>query len=112
MSDLPELKPCPWCGKEQTIKDFRQTVPSWMTRNDPYDKHFYFDHDCTNGEVFETEAEAIAAWNLRADLAPVIGREDLIEMLGGWIESEGIENLTVAYDVVADDILDRIKGVK
>jgi len=41
----------------------------------------------------------------------VIGREDLIEMLGGWIESEGIENLTVAYDVVADDILDRIKGV-
>jgi len=44
-------------------------------------------------------------------VAPVIGREDLIEMLGGWIESEGIENLTVAYDVVADDILDRIKGV-
>jgi Lar family restriction alleviation protein len=55
-----ELKPCPFCGREAKIRDF--SIPDLDPEIDVF---------CTNcgGQtfVYETEAEAIEAWNRRAE---------------------------------------------
>lgn len=55
---MTELLPCPFCGGEADVID--------------YDDECWVAHQCANGtsvetNSYETEAEAIAAWNSRAD---------------------------------------------
>ena len=55
---MNELLPCPFCGGEADVID--------------YDDECWVAHQCANGtsvetNSYETEAEAIAAWNSRAD---------------------------------------------
>ena len=60
-----ELKPCPFCGGEADLEHY--TVGSW---DDPEDR---YDVNCLSClasiESKSTEAEAIEAWNRRADVA-------------------------------------------
>lgn len=57
---MAELKPCPFCGGKADIRDFT------IIDSDPE-----IDIFCTNcgGQtfVYKTKAEAIEAWNRRAD---------------------------------------------
>ena len=55
---MSELKPCPFCGGEADVID--------------YDDECWVAHQCANGtsveiNSYDTEAEAIAAWNSRAE---------------------------------------------
>ena len=55
---MSELLPCPFCGGEADVID--------------YDDECWVAHQCANGtsvetNSYETEAEAIAAWNSRAE---------------------------------------------
>ncbi len=56
MSEL-KLLPCPFCGGEATIDNAGGKYQAWC-------KHCCCIH---MGEFYNTEAEAIAAWNRRAD---------------------------------------------
>lgn len=57
---MAELKPCPFCGGEAKIRDY--STPDTDPEIDVF---------CTNcgGQtfVYETEGEAIEAWNRRAE---------------------------------------------
>lgn len=58
MAEFVGLEPCPFCGGEADVID--------------YDDECWVAHQCANGTSVETnsyttEAEAIAAWNSRAD---------------------------------------------
>jgi hypothetical protein len=77
-SKTDALKPCPFCGndKEPKLRDFdyfendesdsdlRYTVVCDASRNGSDDVHHGCGADCGS---HETEAQAIAAWNTRAD---------------------------------------------
>lgn len=53
-----KLLPCPFCGGEALIIHFTQDACYVKCEN----------HDCMAGQkVYDTKAEAIAAWNARAD---------------------------------------------
>lgn len=60
MADTPELLPCPFCGSSRLkMCDFRIGVLHWLRCK-----------DCeSDGPYKKTEAEAITAWNTRADIA-------------------------------------------
>ena len=70
MSATDELKPCPFCGGEATLKDARNCLV--VSR---FSYIFPFSVGCENKHCevkpytlyCDTEAEAIAAWNRRAD---------------------------------------------
>lgn len=60
---MSELKPCPFCGGKQTYRKHNGAV--WLTRTN-------HKRDCIMREAlsfvaFATEAEAIEAWNSRAE---------------------------------------------
>lgn len=58
---MNELKPCPFCGGEAEI----------LTAESMHGGYLFgiMCNDCrSRGDVFDTEAEAIAAWNTRAEL--------------------------------------------
>ena len=57
---MNELKPCPFCGGEAEI----------LTAESMHGGYLFgiMCNDCrSRGDVFDTEAEAIKAWNTRAD---------------------------------------------
>lgn len=57
---MNELKPCPFCGGEAEI----------LTAESMHGGYLFgiMCNDCrSRGDVFDTEAEAIAAWNTRAE---------------------------------------------
>jgi hypothetical protein len=71
MTDAPELKPCPFCGGEasaqRSIMDGPTGAP-WMCGCDREMSDGTWD-GCVTLTWYSTKAEAIAAWNTRADLA-------------------------------------------
>lgn len=61
MSD-EKLRPCPFCGGEAEISHVRDIC------RDPQDWYWGKCHSChISGSHYPTEAEAIAAWNTRAE---------------------------------------------
>lgn len=59
---MTELLPCPFCGGEADLIDI----------SDEYEGEYWVAHQCANGtsvetNSYDTEAEAIAAWNSRAE---------------------------------------------
>ena len=107
MSD--ELKPCPFCGGKAYIHEhytFGGYVPNDYPHNEPLGYAIGCGkYDCrgkreNTGFMYDTEAQAIAAWNTRAertckpteeDCCPICG-EDLVKCnvgigtLGGAVE--------------------------
>ena len=76
MKSMCELKllPCPFCGGEATIDNVGRKYQAWC-------KHCCCIH---MGEFYNTEAEAIAAWNRRTptESEPTV-KEELREYRGG-----------------------------
>lgn len=80
MTDMPELKPCPFCGGGETI--IEPVMGTWNGGHKPQSIICYrLRHFCGDlvGDKFvynrmelraRTEEQAIAAWNTRADLVP------------------------------------------
>jgi Lar family restriction alleviation protein len=106
MSD--ELKPCPFCGNndymtvEGTVSSNNfQVVCSWLSGG------------CgASGGVRRTQAEAIAAWNTRADDAPeqpVDNQADSREQLEAWAREEIAEKWACSdsdVSLLLDDLRD------
>lgn len=68
---MPELKPCPFCGKTPTLE-----YEGGLNAAGDEDGHYYTDHaPCRRGLNVQSYGydpdEAITAWNARADLAAV-----------------------------------------
>lgn len=57
------LKPCPFCGGEADLLDTLPSGGCWCR----------CDECSSDGPSGDTEADAIAAWNRRADLSPALG---------------------------------------
>jgi hypothetical protein len=61
------LKPCPFCGGETKLRDYGE-IPGYDFRYGTVVGH---DSDCPlsawDGYLYETEAQAIAAWNTRPE---------------------------------------------
>lgn len=55
---MSELKPCPFCGSEATVERIGKSGYFYVACNTAY---------CCDFGRFDTEAEAIAAWNTRVD---------------------------------------------
>lgn len=91
MSDAPELKPCPFCGAGVALQEWRgddQTeyvgIRCECSAEVSRSLHWYGDDIAARG------AEAIAAWNTRADLttaAETAAREEGVRLglTAAWI---------------------------
>lgn len=72
-----EIKPCPFCGGSATICDHK----FWSSAKKDFSYHSY-GVKCRacgveNYQFWETEEEAITAWNRRADDEPTETLEDI-----------------------------------
>jgi len=57
---MTELKPCPFCGGEAEVLTAESMNGGYLFG--------VMCNDCrSRGDVYDTEAEAIAAWNIRAE---------------------------------------------
>ncbi len=63
MSAVKELKPCPFCGGQAEIHPSND----WDAKFTGATFFAWCDECETRGDYYNTEAEAIAAWNTRAD---------------------------------------------
>lgn len=70
---MSDLKPCPFCGGRQTYRKHDGGV--WLTTTNH--KRGCIMRDALAFVAFNTEAEAIAAWNSRAEM----GYEDTLILL-------------------------------
>lgn len=61
---MSELKPCPFCGDEAVRMDFLDNPPFKEMKGTRY---FGCRNCCVVSFVYTTEAEAIEAWNTRAE---------------------------------------------
>ncbi len=69
MSDMPNLQPCPFCGKGVTL---RTAIPG-------YDDAFVYCDNCNiEGTRCVTDQEAVKFWNTRLDAPEVVA---LVEAL-------------------------------
>lgn len=79
-TDDKGLKPCPFCGGKAIIQEHEAHEHSnWLVEATGLPKHVSASWSvecvvCSCGMIFDTEAEAIAAWNRR--LSPVLSAED------------------------------------
>jgi hypothetical protein len=101
---MSELKPCPFCGGEavhsgvEKLKDGTTILAS--TRGLRWTVHWIkcSDKSCPGRLHYGTEAEAIAAWNHRADLAALEAERDrLREALGRIEHCAGSHTVAIGY---------------
>ena len=59
---MAELKPCPFCGEIPLLYESKQDL-----KNILYGVSCYGEHHCASVGYFDTEEEAIEAWNRRAE---------------------------------------------
>lgn len=71
---MSELKPCPFCGGRATVKT--RYIGYGSIGLGEHDEYRVVCKECraSNAE-YRAEAESIAAWNRRADVAPVVRGE-------------------------------------
>lgn len=100
----PELMPCPFCGGGITSVEAGGQI--WRGVNGYSEPQFY--HLLHFGKLSETddfprcfvefrcrtEAEAIAAWNQRADTATIKGAVDMIADQHGWVRRDAADTAT------------------
>ena len=70
MTSMTELLPCPFCGGEATVERIGKSGYFYVACNTAY---------CCDFGKFDTEAEAIVAWNTRDELGSE--REKALEEL-------------------------------
>jgi hypothetical protein len=86
MSDLPKLKPCPFCG---------ETRQDWLTVEGPK----VHCHECgADGPLSKDQA---VKWNLRADQLPA--REELVEMCYTVIKAYAFRAMQDARGSIDDE---------
>ena len=91
--DVP-LKPCPFCGGEAEML----TAESM---NGGYLFGIMCNDCCSRGDVYDTEAEAIAAWNSRAErTCENVKLRQLIRYMEPWIENAGARK--IVYRMMAE----------
>ena len=61
-NELPKIKPCPFCGGENVETSYKDTFSGDFRRG-------VYCADCCGGvyPYYDTEAEAVEAWNTRAE---------------------------------------------
>ena len=93
---MSELKPCPFCGGEASKRLFYKG--KYRVHCNVCDAH--------SGDVVDTEAEAIAAWNIRAERTCEFNIKDNMNETEGmgdvWIECSTCH---CVFDYFADDWL-------
>lgn len=62
MTDMTELKNCPFCGESVSMKPWRD---KWCFEHSPKSECLF---TAADEQLFETETEAITAWNTRSEI--------------------------------------------
>jgi hypothetical protein len=73
------LKPCPFCGGEAKLSIEYDPKYPWSVKSNHRDDCFLMHSNINRHRYYETDVEAIAAWNTRAQPDP---REAVIAELG------------------------------
>ena len=90
MSDETTMLPCPFCGGEARVERIGKSGYLYVACNTAY---------CCDFGKFDTEAEAIAAWNTRA--ATIIGKVQ--------VEVEPVLHGTLTVEQVHDAVLENFE---
>ena len=109
---MAELLPCPFCGGEAEVLTAESMNGGYLFG--------IMCNDCSSrGDVYDTEAEAIAAWNTRAngsetaktsDNAPLRTCEDVNTRFNAWTCSECKCTLLLMFDDYGEPTLN-VDGV-
>ena len=119
-SNATELKGCPFCGKKQAIhKEFG----SWILNTTSHDRKCIMRKllafGMSGGLVFNTEAEAIAAWNTRTPeqaVAATLGAPTLtaeqVMSIAGKHQPDYCSDTHVCFDwqAIADELNEWLRG--